>query len=245
MHVVANFIQVFLDVLVHAMLEAPLDKRQLAHRRAMRRLGDVARGIRFRRFVEDVCAATKRIKEQAMLTLELVLLVQVGIHNGRPNLQQLGTALGKIRDGPIKGSQSRTFGAFVIQWNQRCLEAVFRLKVGLDNFLQKLAFTIRNAMLDLFMVFANFDGSFLKPKGAFHVDCFGTFCHLLKFLIFLKIILRFKFALANAPRTSTRWFRRAKLHWNVTWNNSIKLHFEKELIQTRTNDQRTQILYKS
>ena len=77
----------FLDVLVDAMLEAPLDKGQLTHSRAMRRLRHRALGIRFRRFLKDVCTAAKRIKEQAMLTFELVLIVQVRIDNGRTDLQ--------------------------------------------------------------------------------------------------------------------------------------------------------------
>jgi hypothetical protein len=80
-HVIANFVQVLLDVLVDAMLEAPLDKGELSHGGAMRRLGDRSCRIRFRRFVKDVRATTKRIKKESVLALKLILLVQIGIHN--------------------------------------------------------------------------------------------------------------------------------------------------------------------
>jgi hypothetical protein len=230
-HVIANFIEMFLDVLVDAMLEAPLDKRKLAHRRAMRRLGNRARGIRLGSLLEDVRAATKGIKEQTVVALQLVLVIQVRIHDRRANLQELGTALGKVCDSPIKSTQPRTLGGLVIEGNQGRTQALFRLEICLDNFLQKLAFTIRDAMLDLFMVFANFDGTFFEPKGPFDVDRLGSLCHLLKFLIFLKIILRFKFTLANAPGTPTRRLGRAELYRNVTWNDGIKLHFEKRIVK--------------
>lgn len=234
-HVVANLIEVFFDLLVHAMLKAPLDKRKLSDRRAMNHLG----AIDFGRLVEDVRATTKRVKEQAVIALELILLVEIGIDNGRANLQELRATLGKVGHGPVKGTQSRALGAFIIQRHQRAAKAILGLKVGLDNFLQQLALTIRDAMLNLFVVVTNFDRALFEPKGAFHIDSLGPLGDLLKFLIFAKIILGFKFALANAPRTSTRRLCRAQLNRHVTWNHGIKLHFEEESVRMHRSDKRT------
>lgn len=171
-HVGPNFVQMVLDLLVDAMLEAPLDKRQLADGRAMRR------GVNF---VKNVSTTTKRIKEKTVLFFELVLLIQIRINNRRADLHELGTSLGKICDGPVKSAQTRTLGAFVIEGTQYIAKAIVRLEASLDDFFQKLAFAIRNAMLNLFVLVIDFDGAFFKPKGPFHVDFFRALGHLLKF----------------------------------------------------------------
>lgn len=95
----ANLVQVILDLLVDAVLQAPLDKGKLADCRPMCRVVD---------FLKDVRAATERIKKKSVLLFELVLLIQIGINDRRADLHQLRAALGKIRHGPVKGSKPRT-----------------------------------------------------------------------------------------------------------------------------------------